>query len=563
VVKELLENSLDADAKRVEIDIERGGVGLIRVRDDGAGIHPEDLELALARHATSKIHSLDDLERAVTLGFRGEALPSIAAVSQLTLTSRIAGAESGWRVSAAGERREGPVPAAHPTGMTVEMRDLFFNVPARRKFLRAERTEFAHIEETVRRVALSRFEVGILLRQGPRGVLSLAAAQTTADRERRVVGLCGQDFMEQALPIEFERDDLRLWGWIGLPTLSRAQPDMQYCYVNGRMVRDKLINHALRQAYQDVLYHGRYPAFVLYLELPAQAVDVNAHPAKHEVRFRDSQRVHGFLMNSLEQALAGARPGARPAAAVSTVPAPAISRVRAGELREPREAVLPLPVREPIEAYAALHPPSHMDTADEPQASIPPLGYALAQLHGVYILAQNATGLVLVDMHAAHERITYERMKAALRTDSIPLQPLLVPVTVAVSEREAQIAEEHQDLLRELGFEVTRMGRETLLLRQVPGPLQESDLGRLLRDVLADLGRQGDSSRVHEHLNELLATIACHGAVRARRQLTVPEMNALLRDMERTERSGQCNHGRPTWMQLSLKELDRLFMRGR
>jgi DNA mismatch repair protein MutL len=580
VAKELLENSLDAAARRIEIDVERGGVGLIRVRDDGVGIHPEDLELALARHATSKIGSADDLEQVATLGFRGEALPSIAAVSQLTLTSRAAGAEGGWRVVAEGDRRERPVPVAHASGTTVEVRDLFFNLPARRKFLRTEKTEFGHIEETVRRLALSRYDVGFLLRQGPRAVLSLAPAEVPAERERRVAGVCSQDFIAQALAIEFERDDWRLWGWIGFPTFSRAQPDMQYCYVNGRMVRDKLIAHALRQAYQDVLYHGRYPAFVLYLELPARAVDVNAHPAKHEVRFRDSQRVHGFVRSSIEQALAGPRSKSRsdagaiapwagpvPEAAVFAPQGQGAGRGGFREPRENRESPLPLRVHEQIQAYAALHPPSHAGTAGEApverEAAMPPLGYALAQLHGIYILAQNAVGLVLVDMHAAHERITYERMKAAWGADSMPLQPLLVPLALEVSEREAQVAEEYQELLQALGFEVSHIGPGSLLLRQVPGILQDADLARLLRDVLADLGHHGDSSRVHEHLHEILATMACHGSVRAQRRLTLPEMDALLRDIERTERSGQCSHGRPTWMQLSLQELDRLFMRGR
>jgi DNA mismatch repair protein MutL len=563
VVKELLENSLDAAVTRIEVDIERGGTSLIRIRDDGCGIHPDDLQLALERYTTSKIRTARDLEEVHSLGFRGEALASIAAVSQLTLTSRLAEAEMGWRLLAEGTRFAAPVPAAHPPGTTAEVRDLFFNVPARRKFLRTERTETGHIEEVVRRLALSRFAVSIMLRVGSKQILNLSPARTTQEQERRVAEICGRSLMEQALPVAAERGDLRLRGWIGLPTFSRIQPDLQYCFVNGRMVRDKLVSHAVRQAYRDVLYHGRHPAFVLYIELPAIAVDVNAHPAKHEVRFRDSQRVHAFIANTVEQALAQSPPA--PPISLPSTSRPMTGPVAAGAAMNaalaPSSQPLGLQVRERVEAYRALHPTpedGQPDDRDEPA-----LGYALGQLHGIYILAQNAAGLVLVDMHAAHERITYERLKAAMAHAGIAAQTLLVPVTVAVSEREAETAEAYAPMFRELGFELGRAGPEEIVVRQVPALLKDADIAALVRDLLSEVDRPGAGQLVQHQLHEVLAAVACHGSVRAQRPLTIAEMNALLRDMEHTHRSGQCNHGRPTSVQLSLSELDRLFLRGR
>ncbi|HHO67887.1 MAG TPA: DNA mismatch repair endonuclease MutL [Gammaproteobacteria bacterium] len=567
VVKELLENSLDAGARRIDIDIEAGGKRLIRIRDDGHGIHRDDLALALSRHATSKIASLEELERVASLGFRGEALPSIASVSRLVLRSRSADADSGWEVQGDGSERVGePVPVAHPVGTTVEVRDLFFNVPARRKFLRTETTEYRHLEGVVQRIALSRPQVALELRRNGKAVYRLAAADDIAGRERRLQSLCGTGFVEQAVHIEHEAAGLRLYGWIAQPTFSRSQPDLQHFFVNGRMVRDKLVAHAVRQAYQDVLYHGRHPAFVLYLELDPAAVDVNAHPAKHEVRFRDSRLVHDFLFRSLHQVLAGLRPAAQPATAAAVQAAGAAApQPAAYAAQQP----MPLPVREQVDAYARLHPASGeggepVEVAGDGEADgIPPLGYALAQLKGVYILAENATGLVLVDMHAAHERITYEHLKASHAAGGIRSQPLLVPLTLHLSRREADRAEQFRARFGELGFEVDRLGPEQLVVRQVPALLADVDIEALLRDVLSDLEQQGDSTRVEAAVNELLSTMACHGSVRANRQLGLAEMNALLRDMERTERSGQCNHGRPTWVQMSLAELDRLFLRGR
>ena len=595
VVKELLENSLDSGADRVDLDIEQGGVKLIRLRDNGGGIDKADLPLALSRHATSKIGMLEDLEAVGSLGFRGEALASISSVSRLTLTSRPPEQESAWAVSAQGrEMLAEIIPAAHPVGTTVEVRDLFFNTPARRKFLKTEKTEFRHLEEVVKRLALSCYRVGFSLRHNGKVVHQLRAADSETAREQRLSQLLGKAFVAEsvALDVQAEASGLRLWGWMGLPTFSRAQPDQQYFFVNGRVIRDKVVTHAVRQAYQDVLYHGRHPAYVLYLELDPALVDVNVHPTKHEVRFRESRLVHDFIFRTLYRVIADMRPQDTPPPAGSTeapvhsttaswfqpgmndaAVGPAAGHAAqsgiAGYAGNAGRAPSGPQVREQISAYGALHRPSGVAPqplqampAVEQGVEMPPLGYALAQLHGIYILSQNAQGLVLVDMHAAHERIVYERMKLAFEQDRIRSQPLLVPVSVAVSGREADLAEEQPEYFERLGFRLERMGEETLVIREVPIALAKADVALLLCDVLADLSQVGASDRIEAHLNELLATMACHGAVRANRQLTLPEMNALLRDMEQTERSGQCNHGRPTWTQLSLGQLDKLFMRG-
>ncbi len=569
VIKELVENSLDAGATRIEVEVQQGGVKLMRVSDDGHGIHRDDLPLALSRHATSKVTSLEDLERIASMGFRGEALPSIASVSRLSLISREAGSEHAWRLDAdSGDL----APAAHPVGTTVEVRDLFYNTPARRKFLRTEKTEFGHIEQVVRRLALARPEVAFQLAHNGRQLFATRPAADRAAQERRLAGLLGEAFVEQALFFEHAAAGLTLRGWVARPTFSRSQADMQHFYVNGRMVRDKLVTHAVRQAFQDVLYHGRHPAYVLFLELDPVLVDVNVHPTKHEVRFREGRLVHDFIFRTLHQVLAEERPAAAEPAApsVSAAPPPA-----AASAPPPRQPGLGLGVRERPADYGpalawqappvpAAEPASEPSAASEPERDeVPPLGFALAQLHGVYILAQNAAGLVLVDMHAAHERITYERFKAAREGEGIKSQPLLVPVTVEVSPREAELAEAHADTFAELGMQVDRMGEQVLAVRALPALLRDADAERLLRDVLSDLAMYGESRRVLESINEVLATMACHGSVRANRRLTREEMDALLRDIERTERSGQCNHGRPTWTQLSMQELDRLFLRGR
>ena len=599
VAKELLENSLDAGATRIDVDVEQGGVKLLRVRDDGCGIAEQDLALSLARHATSKILSLDDLEGVDSLGFRGEALASISSVSRLTLTSRTADADKAWQVFAEGRDMQAQVqPAAHPKGTTVEMRDLFFNTPARRKFLRAEKTEFDHLQEVIKRLALARFDVTFNLRHNGKSVLSLQAAHDEASMARRVGQVCAAGFLEQALPIDIERNGLRLWGWVGLPTFSRSQADLQYFYVNRRMVRDKLVAHAIRQAYRDVLYNGRHPVFVLFMEVDPHAVDVNVHPTKHEVRFRDSRMVHDFLYGTLHRALADVRPEQQMPPAASSVDsllpsaAPKVSGLAAGEFGPQGEMGLRQEAPAFVAPSAEVNPQTagyvagaqfrpqntgpafsgearagyqafHQPLAEQENATVPPLGYAIAQLKGIYILAENSEGLVLVDMHAAHERITYERLKAAMASEGLKGQPLLVPESVALSTREVDCAFEHAEWFAKLGFELQPLGPETLAIRQIPVLLKQAEAERLVRDVLGDLLEYGNSDRIQAHLNELLATMACHGAVRANRRLSLPEMNALLRDMEQTERSGQCNHGRPTWTRLTLDELDKLFLRGR
>ena len=570
VLKELLENSLDAGSSKIEIDVEEGGRRLIRVRDNGHGIHREDLALALSRHATSKIASLEDLEQVVSMGFRGEALPSIASVSRLLVQSRTAEETSGWQVQGDGrEKTADPEPVSHLPGTTVEVRDLFHNVPARRKFLRTENTEQKHLEGVVQRIALSRPEVELVVRRKRKVLYHLRPARSEAQQLERLKVLLGEPFAQQLIGFDHSAAGLRLYGWIAEPTFSRSQADLQFFFVNGRAVRDKLLAHAVRQAYQDVLYHGRYPAFVLHLELEPAAVDVNAHPAKHEVRFRESRLVHDFLFRTVHQVLADVRPAAdQPTAApVHPLPVSAYSPEQAY-----RQSGMPLQVSEQLSHYRRLH--GSMPAAAtapqyeqaEPQAeaqTVPPLGFALAQLKGIYILAENEQGLVLVDMHAAHERISYEHLKRSYQEDGIRSQPLLVPLTLAVSRAEADEAEHRQAWFATLGFEIDRHGPEQLLVRQVPALLSDLDIEVLVRDVLSDCLSHGRSRRIEETINELLSTMACHGSVRANRSLTLPEMNALLRDMERTERCGQCNHGRPTWVQIGLQELDGLFMRGR
>lgn len=594
VVKELLENALDAGAKRVDIEVEDGGVKLIRTRDDGEGIAQADLPLALSRHATSKIAALEDLEAVASLGFRGEALASISSVSRLSLSTAQEGDTSGWCARSEGRDMAAVLePVAHPRGTTVEVRDLFFNTPARRKFLRTEKTEFGHLEEVVKRQALGRFDVGFSLRHNGRAVHNLKPAHSQLEQERRLAAVCGPAFMENALFIDRSAIGLRLWGWVALPSFSRSQADLQHFYVNGRYIRDRLVGHAVRQAYRDVLFHGRHPAFVLYLELAPASVDVNVHPTKHEVRFRDGRSVHDFIFRTLHQVLADVRPeeAAQTANLGQQAEAPvqwpadqtAMSLVDSGAgnpaapsvdrfvgngapFDRPLTSGLPVgQVNEQIAAYSRLQSVTAGE-AEPPSASgggVPPLGYALAQLKGVYILAENAQGLVLVDMHAAHERITYERMKRAKEGEGIRSQPLLVPMSIAVSRREADCAEQHGEQFAEFGLHLQRASEEALIVREVPVILAGSEVEQLVRDVLSDLLEFGTTDRIRAHANEILSTMACHGSVRANRRLSIPEMNALLRDMEATERSGQCNHGRPTWVQVGMAELDKWFLRGR
>jgi DNA mismatch repair protein MutL len=571
VVKELVENALDARARRIEVELERGGCGLIRVRDDGAGIPPVELALALARHATSKITSLDDLENVATLGFRGEALPSIASVSRLSLVSRAGGAEHAWALEARDGAPAAPVPASHPSGTSVEVRDLFFNVPARRKFLRSEATEYQHIVRMLERLALSRFEVAFTLVHNGKTVWSLPSAHTAPERLARVAKICGEDFAGHVIELEHDLESLRLSGWVALPTFSRSQSDLQFAFVNGRFVRDKLLAGAARLGYQDVLFHGRFPAYLLYLELDPSWVDVNAHPQKLEVRFRDSRRVHDFVFRTLERVLADTRPSAESSGSAPLDWLTGSARLGAG-LAAPAQARFVLPegraAHSGQDAYRGLLERADLAVQEGPSGGAQPinggspLGYAIAQLHGVYILAQTADGMVLVDMHAAHERVMYERMKKLLAGETAG-QQLLVPEIIHVTPSQAEAAEAHLQEFAALGFGVSRLAPDQLALRIIPALLAGRDAAGLVRDVLSDLLEQGASRRVEESINHLLATMACHAAVRARRNLTLPEMNALLRDMEGTERADQCNHGRPTWVRLSLGDLDRLFLRGR
>lgn len=584
VVKELIENSLDAGARSIEIEVEQGGARLIRMRDDGCGIEKDDLGLALSRHATSKILSFDDLEGVASLGFRGEALPSISSVSRLEMRSHARGSDTAWRVTSdGGDHTSELEPIAHPEGTTIEVRDLFFNTPARRKFMRTDKTEFGHLEKVVKRIALSRFDVAITLSHNQRVVQKWRPATEMADQLQRVAQVCGKEFANNTLQIEFKAAGMRLWGWVALPTFSRSQADLQYFFVNGRMVRDKLVTHAIRQSYQDVLYHGRHPAYVLYLELDPKVVDVNVHPTKHEVRFREGRMVHDFLFRSLHQALAEARPSTETGAA--SLPTSEITAfghpnssadssaqpVQQFGMSYPRTSVssgffsqgTQQAVQEQMQGYQALaEAAANGANINVEDADIPILGYAIAQLHGVFILAENQHGLIVVDMHAAHERITYERMKTALEGDGVKSQPLLVPLSINVNEAEAKLPAAFADVFEELGFVVEVIGPEMIVVRQVPSLLRDADVEGLVRDVLSDLATHGTTRRVREAINELLGTMACHGSVRANRRLSLPEMNALLRDMENTERSGQCNHGRPTWVQLNMDQLDKLFMRG-
>jgi DNA mismatch repair protein MutL len=566
VVKELVENSLDAGARSIESEIEGGGATLCRVRDDGAGIPADQLVLALARHATSKIVRVEDLEAVRTLGFRGEALPSIASVSRVRMTSRTADAPVASTVTAADGIVTGPAPQAHPPGTTVEVRELFFNVPARRKFLRAERTESTQIERLVERLALSRFDVGFRLTSARRTLADHPPARDEPGRDARVAAVLGDEFIRHALKLDHEGAGLRLHGWFCLPTYARSQADQQHFFLNGRPLRDKLIASAVRLAYRDVLYHGRHPAYVLFLEMDPARVDVNAHPQKLEVRFREPGLVHDFIFRTVERALAESRPTQ---SAAIEIPAARFSLPGWQELNVPQTSSL--------ELYGALSggvrgfqpgpsiqdvPQSAHGAAVESAGVEHPLGFAIAQLHGIYILAQAQGGLVLVDMHAAHERTTYERLKAAIGSQRIASQPLLVPVPLSVSVAEGDEAEAHGRLFDEIGLDVSRSGPTQLLVRALPALLGSADAAALVRDLLANLREQG-SGGARQALERALGTMACHQAVRANRRLSIPEMNALLREMETTLRADQCVHGRPTWSFVSMDDLDRLFLRGR
>jgi DNA mismatch repair protein MutL len=590
IVKELIENSLDAKCKQLFIDIDKGGLQRIRVRDDGQGIHKDDLILALDRHATSKIRDLDDLMQIKTLGFRGEALASISSVSRLYLSSATHGTKQGWQVAADYNQEIQLTPVSHSQGTTVEIHDLFFNTPARRKFLKKEATEFSHIEELVKRLALSHFAIGFTLYHNKRLIQQLHPTTDKIMQEQRIATLCGKTFIENALYLDMQTEDLQLRGWISLPTFSRSQGDLQYFYVNQRIVKDKLVNHATRQAYHDVLYQGRHPAFILFLTIDPQVVDVNAHPAKYEVRFRDSRYVYDFIKQCLQKALASTKPMATEQEAVTSFPQIVVGNEKTTEETAclsntaHKQNMLPLCAESLTSSYAPTIPiasatnAAHQDhcattplsakslTTSAPREAIaqtPPLGFALAQLHGIYILAQNTMGLILVDLHAAHERILYEQLKHSIENTAASAQTLLIPISLNLANQEIKLLAEYLPLLLKFGFDIESLGPETILVRQIPSLLSHIDIPQFIQDVLSDLIAHGTSQRGTEKINELLSSLACHTALRAHRNMTLTEMNQLLRDMERTERSNQCNHGRPTWKQLSLPEIDRLFLRGR
>ena len=591
-LKELLENSLDAGASDIEVQLENGGIRLLQVLDNGRGIAKDELPLALMRHATSKIATLDDLQSVSSMGFRGEALASMAAVAQLTLSSRLSADEHGWLVDAQDGSISEPAPCSHPPGTSVKIRELYFNTPARRKFLKSESTEFAHCEEIFKRIALSRPDVSFSLQHNGRTVWQLTTGSSIQDSAsltqdaalKRVAALLGDEFCKAAVSVSRTAANLRLHGIAALPAYSRSNRDAQYFFVNGRFVRDKVASHALRQAYQDILHHQRHPAFVLFLELPQEQVDVNVHPAKSEVRFRESQAVHQFIFHALQEVLAAPDKIAKSAELAAPYIRPTQLPLGASQLNASYRAwemqtegsgsrIGDSEVRSQESEYrnhdsvlGTQHSALRTDTSSLATDHYPeahPLGYALAQLSGVYILAQNAQGLVIVDMHAAHERIVYEKLKTSLDAERISTQPLLIPVTFAAEALDIATVEAEQETLQRLGFDIAPLSPTTLAIRAMPVLLKQADAEVAAREVLHELREYGASRVLTERRDELLATLACHGAVRANRILSVPEMNSLLREMESTERSGQCNHGRPTWFQVSIKELDAMFMRGK
>ncbi len=574
VVKELLENALDAGATQITVRLEAGGVKRIAITDNGCGIPPEQLPLSLARHATSKIANLIDLENVSTLGFRGEALASIASVSQLTLTSRSETQTHAWQIS--GHAPDKVSPASGAQGTVIDVQDLYFNTPARRKFLKTEQTEFGHCAEVVRRIALARPDVRFTLSHNGKTVDHWQESSL----EQRSAHILGDEFAQARLPLEEAAGPLSLHGFVGLPTAARSRADAQYFYVNGRFVRDKLLTHAVRAAYQDVLHGDRFPSYVLRLDLDPALVDVNVHPSKIEVRFRDSRAVHQFVFHAVSRALARTSATAQ---GTAPAPMPAASGALPWIQNQPRQALLgvaqnmfsygdmfrgtlssapPSPLAAYVSGSSNVSFNSGSHVSNDAEANEFPLGFALAQLHGVFVLAQNRAGLVLVDMHAAHERILYEQFKQALQSESVQLQPLLIPVTLIADPVEIGTVEENAEILAALGFDMAVLSPTTLAVRAIPALLANSDAQALARDILRDVREYGGSHVLTERRNELLGTLACHTAVRANRQLSIPEMNALLRQMEATDRADQCNHGRPTWVQLALSDLDKLFLRG-
>lgn len=572
VVKELVENAMDAGATRISIEVENGGKKSIRVIDNGQGLSKDDMTLAIQRHATSKIQSLEDLEALNSLGFRGEALPSIVSISRFNLISKTQDSDHAYQLSCLGGACEPVKPAQHPMGTTIEVRDLFYNTPARRRFLKTDRTEFLRIDDLIKRVSLSRFDVGFTLIHNGKTIRSSQGGETENNKKMRIVQLCGKEFFENAFYIDEQRHGMRLYGWVAKPAWNRASADRQFFYINGRMIKDKLIGHAVRQAYQDVLFHGRFPAFVLYFELDPTWVDVNVHPTKNEVRFRESQQVHGFIFGSLNHALSQTKPGSElhvnSEIGLNTANITPVDYTKMqSSIQFNRPNYSPSYVAETPNNYLqsiaqASQSLPEMHSYQDDEAEMPPLGYAKAQIHAVFIIAENKHGMVIVDMHAAHERITYEWFKKAIENEGIRSQSLLVPLAITVSERETHAVEQHKQWFNKLGLDVQVGSNESIIVRKVPILLVKTDIESLLKDVLSEIVTLGSSTKIEASMNELLSSMACHGSVRANRQMTIVEMNALLREMEKTERADQCNHGRPTWVQMDMKQMDRLFLRG-
>lgn len=554
IVKELIENSLDAGARLIKVTVEQGGVKRILVQDDGVGIPADELRLAVSRFATSKITKAEDLDGVYTMGFRGEALASVASVARLAITSSVSARSAGATLVVEGGMEARFAPAAHPVGTTVSVADLFYNTPARRKFLKSERTEFGHVNDVVRRLGLAHGDVGFELTRGERNVERLLVGRGLA---MRVDKLLGTDFLAQSKAVDAKTEGMHLHGWVGLPTYTRSQSRHQFFFVNGRAVKDLLVGHAVRQAYRDVMFHGRHPVFVLYLDLDPANIDVNVHPTKHEIRFRESRRVHDFVFGSLNRLLSDSRPGEDPA------PASVTRQTWGHATRGGHQSAMSLSkLVADIEPGVVGVRAQDVSVRDNQPGEIPPLGYALAQLHGVYILSQNADGLVVVDMHAAHERITYEKLKADHSAQALARQRLLVPVACDVTPIEAELVEDQAEALSDFGLIVERSGVNSVVIREVPALLVESDIESMVLDLLGELSEVGTSEVIRAKADELLANMACHTSVRANRRLSIPEMNALLREMEITPNAGQCNHGRPTFMVQNLSELDQLFLRG-
>ena len=580
VIKELVENAIDAKATRIRIVLEQGGIKLMSIQDNGIGMNKSDITLAVKRHATSKIATLDDLMRVSSMGFRGEALSSIASVARLTIQSK-SESDQAFQLEADNDWQNVDVqPCAHPQGTTITVKDLFYNVPARKKFLKKEVTEFKHISQMLKKISMVHPSIHFELSHNQKNSFSYPAVRHK-DAIKRVAKILGKEFAHNALVLKDHHDNMTLHGWVAKPTFSRSQPDMQYFYVNNRMVKDKSVAHAIKQAYSDVLYHGRFSAFVLFLTMDPSWVDVNVHPSKTEVRFREGRLIHGFVYKCVKNVIENQRPDGinHESTLLTEQGVDATGTILEHQVQEQTGLALNsfqtlakqytpsfergknYSAEDIMPAYEKLYQTQTTELTIN-EVDIPPLGFAIAQLHGVFVLAQNETGLIIVDMHAAHERITYENLKTGLAANSIKVQPLLVPQTVNLSEEEADLVEKHQEWFLTFGLELNRTGDESIVIRSVPSILSNANTEKLVRDVLSDLLENGSSNGIELRINEVLSSMACHGSIRANRKLTIEEMNALLRDMERTEKTDQCNHGRPTWVSMEMKQLDALFMRG-